>query len=198
MAQTGLYYHTQLESKVSIAPHELDADLDEHILRNLKMKVENKCNEHGIIIRVTRLINYQYGMIDKTNLTGTTIYKVEYECLICSPRKDVDITGSIENILAGYIVAQNGPVVITVSINNVESQKFEIKDGNLYYTKTKKQLEKGDFIKVSVINNSNNLGEKRITTTCKLLDLASKDDIAKYHEEQKLIHGNNTTDDEFI
>ena len=196
MTQSGLYYHTQLKSKVSIAPNELDGDLDNHILKNLRSKVENKCNEHGIIIRVTRVLSYEYGMIDKTNFTGTTIYKVEYECLICSPRKDVEIVGIIDNIIEGYLVARNGPVVIVVSINNVESQKFQIKDNSLVYLKTKKAVEKGDYIKVSVINTSNNLGEKRTTTICKLLDIATKDDISKFNDEQNLINGDNIADDE--
>lgn len=196
MAQSGLYYHTQLNSKVSIAPNELDADLDDHILKNLRSKVENKCNEHGIIIRVTRVLSYEYGMIDKTNFTGATTYRVNYECLICSPRKDVEIIGIVDNIIEGYLVARNGPVVIVVSVNNVESQKFQIKDNLLIYNKTKKPVEKGDHIKVSVINTSNNLGEKRTTTICKLLDIASKDDTKNFEDEQNLINGDDAAENE--
>lgn len=202
MAQTGLYYHTQLKSKVSVAPSELDADLEEHILKNLRLKIENKCSEHGIVIRITRIIPLPpntYGIIDKTNFTGTATYNVEYECLLCSPRQDVEIIGVIDNIIEGYFIARNGPVAIAVSINNVESQKFEIREGSLIYKQTKKPIQKGDHIKVSVIQTSNTLGEKRITTICKLLDLANKADVKKFEEEQNLIHGNNVAEqDDFI
>lgn len=198
MAQINLYYKTQLETKVSLLPEQINGNIDDNILNNLRVKVEGKIDENGIVIKINRLIDYTYGMIDKTNFMGTTVYTVKYECLLCSPIKSLEIIGVVDNIVKGYIIGRNGPVIIVVEFNNINPQIFEISNNTIVDLQTKKPIEKGNYIKVSIININNNLGEKNIVVMCKLLSFASEDEITHFHEEQQLISGGHDTNQEFI
>ena len=170
MAQISLYYRTQLETKVSLLQEQIDGNMDDHILENLKAKIEGKTIDNGIVLKINKLIDYSYGMIDKANFMGTTVFPVKYECFICSPTKDLEIICVLENIVKGYLIAKNGPIIVVIQFNNIDMQKFEI-SGNTIITKSKVPIEKGNYLKVSIISINNNIGEKNIVTMCKLLNI---------------------------
>lgn len=204
MAQLNLYYPTQLETSVSLLPEQLDGNIDKHILTNLKAKSEGKSTENGIEIRINKIIEYKHGMIDKANLMGTTVYKVKYECFLCSPVKDMEIICSIQNIVRGFLICKNGPVTIAIetNYNGIDTQNFDIKNDEVYYKKGKesKLLEKDDIVKTVVINVKSNLNDKTIVAICKLIDMADKNAVKKYHNDQKMIINGKSDeeDDEFI
>lgn len=195
MAQINLYYRTQLESKVSLLPEQIDADIDTHLLNNLKAKIEGKTNDHGIVLKIVRLIDYGYGIIEKINFMTTTVYEVKYECFICSPTKNLEIICILQSIIKGYLIAKNGPVIIAVESNNFDTQKFKMENGELLY-KDGTKIKKGDYLKVSIINIKNNLGERKITTVCKLLNKASDEEIRLFENDQRLIADENDDIDE--
>lgn len=196
MAQLNLYYQTQLVTKVSVLPEQLNGNLDNHILENLKMKIEGRVIDEGIVLHVNKLINYDYGMIDKSNFMGTTVYQVIYECFICSPIKDLEIICVIDNIVKGFLIGRNGPIRVAIQFNNIDNSKFEIND-NTIYSKAKRAVQKGDHLKVAIISIKHDLGEKHIMAMCKLLDFADKNEIRKFNDEQASVTGN-TGDKEFI
>jgi DNA-directed RNA polymerase subunit E'/Rpb7 len=198
MIQNILYYPTQLETKVPLLPNQIDGGIDEHLLSNLREKVEGKTDENGIIMRVIKLIDYDYGMIDKSNFMATTVYRVKYECLLCSPIKDLEIICVVDNIIKGFLIAHNGPVYIAVRFDNIDAQRFHINGNNITHLKSKKIIQKGDHLKVSVININSNQGEKNMIAMCKLLDMADRDDIKRYENEQALIMSESIGNQEFI
>ncbi|MEM0354095.1 MAG: hypothetical protein QXW79_00800 [Thermoplasmata archaeon] len=187
MAQINLYYQTQLETKVSLLPEQINQNMDDHLLENLKAKVEKKTIDVGIVMRVNRIVDYEYGMIDKSNFMGTVVYNVKYECLICSPMKNMEIICVLDNIIKGYLIGRNGPVIVAVEFDNIDTQKFEISGNTVIHTKTKRQIRKGDYLKVSIINANNNMGEPNIVTICKLINFAEDDEIKKFEEDQRMI-----------
>jgi DNA-directed RNA polymerase subunit E'/Rpb7 len=186
MSQVNLYYRTQLENKVSLLPEQIDGEIDNHILENLRVKVEKKITDIGYVVRITRLISYKHGMIDKTNFMGTTVFPVEYECFICSPVKDLEIICHVENIVDGYIVSRNGPITVVVDINNIDTQRFDVVEKKIVLLKTKKPIEKGNFIKVSIININSDVGENTMVSMAKLLNIATADEIKLYEKDQNL------------
>ena len=97
MAQRNLYFRAQLDTKVSLLPKQLDGDIDNHLLKNLKVKMEGKNIDGGLVLKVNKLIGYHDGLIDKVNLMGTTVYHVDYDCYLCSPVKDLEIICVIDN-----------------------------------------------------------------------------------------------------
>lgn len=199
MAQIRLYYQTQLETKVSLLPEQINGDIDNNILDNLKSKIDTKSIENGIVIRIIKLIDYDYGMIDKANLQGSTVYKVKYECLLCSPIADLEMICVIDNIVKGYLICRNGPIVVAIPFINIDTSIFKIIGDTVQHISTNKEISTGSYLKVSIIDVNNNLGEKKIVAMCKLLNIASKNDIKNFKEEQDLIE-NEITDNnvEFI
>jgi len=199
MAQISLYYQTLLETKVSLLPEQINGNMDDHLLANLKAKIEKRVIDNGIVLKINRLIDYDYGMIDKTNFLGTVVYTVKYECFICSPTKNLEIICVLSNIVKGYLICQNGPIVIAIQFNNIDKQKFERNGNNIIHIKNKTPVKKGDHLKVSVISINNNLGEQKITTMCKLLNLADKAEIKRFENDQLLVTNGTIDDDqEFI
>ena len=195
MAQISLYYRTQLETKVSLLPEQIDGNMDDHLLKNLKAKIEGKTNENGIVLKINKLIDYSSGMIDKANFMGITVFPVKYECFICSPTKDLEMICVLENIVKGFLIAKNGPVVVVIQYNNIDTKKFEISDKNILFSKTKTPVKKGDHLKAAIISINNNLGEKNIVTMCKLLNLATKEEIKLFEEDQMMATNGNIDDD---
>jgi len=187
MSQINLYYQTQLDIKVSLLPSQITGNIDDFILENLTKKIKSKTVENGIVIKVYRLIDYDYGIIDKANLMGTTVYTVKYECLLCSPVKDLEIICILDNIVKGYLIGNNGPVTIAVQYSNIDTHKFSVNGNSITHIKSGKEISKNDYIKVLVINVNSNMGENNIITICKLIDIANPEDIKRYMDDQRLI-----------
>ena len=205
MANLSLYYKTILETSVSLLPDQINQNIDENLLKNLKTKVEGKSTENGIEIKIVRLIDYNYGIIDKSNFMGTTVFKVKYECFVCAPVADLEIVCLINNIVKGYYVASNGPLVVVIPINNIDFQKFEISNDMIQRKHkedsedTKETIVKGQYVKVSIINIKNNYGDAIIVSMCKLIDIASDAEIEKFKGDQNTLSNKTEIDsDEFI
>lgn len=195
MAQNSLYYKTVLESTISLLPEQLDGNMDDHMLSNLKTKIEGKTIDSGIVLKINKLVDYNYGIIDKVNFMGTTVYSVKYECFICSPTKDLEIICVLDYIVKGYLIGRNGPVIVAIQFNNIDTSKFEIRNDSVIYSKTKAGIKKGDHLKVSIININNNLGETKIVTMCKLLNLADKEEVKQFEKDQLLVTDGSMDDD---
>lgn len=199
MANMNLYYLTQLETKVSLLPEQINRNIDDHILQNLKAKIEGKTIGNGIVLKINKLIDYKYGMIDKTNFMGTTVFQVNYECFICSPTKNLELICVVDNDkIKGFVVCSNGPVVIAIHFNNIDPEKFEINENSLVPIKTKKPIKMGDHLKVSVINVKMNLGEPEIVVMAKLINLASKEEIKAFEKDQLIATNSQVNDDQIF
>lgn len=190
MAQIGLYFQTTLDTKVSLLPEQINGDMDRYLLKNLKAKIEGKAIDSGIVIKINGLIGYNHGMIDKANFMGTTVYVVKYECFICSPTANLEIICVINNFVKGFMLGSNGPVTVVVPFNNIDLTKFENQGDQIINKKTKTPIEKDNYVKVSVVNINNNLGEKKMVVLCKLVGVADEDDIRRYSQEQESIRDN--------
>jgi len=177
-----------------LLPHQINGNIDESILENLTKKVKGKTMAHGIVIKIHRMIDYNYGIIDKTNFMGTTVYSVKYECLLCSPIKNLEIVCAIHNIVTGFIIGQNGPVTVAIQLNNIDKNKFDVTGDTVKHIATKKIITKQDYIRVSIININSNLGEHNIMTICKLIDIANERDIERFKEDNLMISDENFND----
>lgn len=101
--------------------------------------------------------------------------------------KNAEIVCVLDNIVKGYLIGKNGPIIAAIQFNNINQQKFELSGDSIIYLQGKRPIQKGDHLKVSIININNNLGERRIMTMCKLLDIADKAAMQQYEDEQRLI-----------
>lgn len=195
MANINLYYRTQLDTKVSLLPEQIDENIDDHILQNLKAKIEGKTISSGVVLKINKLISFNYGIIDKANFMGTTVYKVKYECFLCSPTINLEIICVVDNDkIKGFLICSNGPVTIAIQFNNIDTEKFEIRDNIIISTKTKKPIKIGDHVKISIINVNISLGEQRIVAIGKLINMARMDEIKSFEEDQLMVTGGHADD----
>ena len=194
MAQQSLYYRTELETKISVFPNQLNGDIDDHILANLKEKVEGKTMENGLIIRVNELIDYWNGVIDGINNMGTTVFNVKYECYICSPTKNLEVTCRVQSIIKGYIVSMNGPLSSAVQISMIDDKFFNVNGDTVTHIESDRVISHGDYIKVSIAGINSMFKKQNIMVYGKLLGFATDDEIEIYKEEQRLVKGLNRND----
>jgi DNA-directed RNA polymerase subunit E'/Rpb7 len=201
MAQAKLCFYTELTVKVSMLPYQLDSKFDQHLLHNTKNKLEGKTIDSGLVIRVNNILNYNNGIIDKTNFMGTTTMTVECQALICSPQKDQEIVCQIVNVtIKGYLLVKNGSLLVAIRYAQMDAKKFDYDDTGktvkILYKKNEKasliELKNDMHVKVSLLNIKKNLNARTITADGKLLDIATDSEIKTYEEERAMIMGLDT------
>lgn len=193
MAQIGLYYHSTLEQKVSLLPHQLDGDMDDYLLQNLRVKVEGRNIDAGNVLKVQNIISYNLGVVGEINFMATVVYRVKYNCLLCSPVRNLEIVCVIENVnVKRLIVARNGPLNIIMHDNASDADKFKVENNQTIYKKTGTALRIGDFVRVVIISTNINRGEKNMLCMAKLLDIANEDQIKRFESEQAQFTHNKT------
>lgn len=196
--QQSPYYRTQLSTKISLQPSQIGYDIDEHILNNLKIKVEKKTNEYGFVISVIRIISYGYGAIDKVNFMGVTEIPVVYECFICSPVAGMNIVCKYIDIVKGIIINENGPMLVIVEINRIDFKKFEIREKEIFNIEENRALAFGSLLKVSIINITHNLGEANIHVLAKLINVPTAEEEEEYKRDQLLFTGGTHGDEDIF
>jgi DNA-directed RNA polymerase subunit E'/Rpb7 len=199
MAQLKCYFQTQLETDIVILPEQLDGDLEDHIFDNLREKVEKKCVEHGYVMRVNRIIEHGKGFINGDILTVPIVFKVKYDCYFCSPVKNLEMVCMINNLYPGFLMAENGPVKIIISYQNIDLEKFAVDNNHdLRYKSSNDKLESGQFIKVSIMTVQFVLYENRIAALARLVDTANKKEVEQYQKDLSYTSSGATEAKEFI
>ena len=117
---------------VSVSPHQIGNNLYTYLKKNLKEKLENKCNDLGYIVEIFKINEYYAEFIKPSDFSGNCQFAVNYECRICKPQRNDIIVGKIININR-MIVAKNGPIDIIIPYDNINNSKFKINNNILYY-----------------------------------------------------------------
>jgi DNA-directed RNA polymerase subunit E'/Rpb7 len=198
MAQTSLYTQIKLETQITINANNLDSMLDDHLLAILKRKVEGNTVEVGVVVKVIRIVDYKRGVVSSTNFMAPIMFDLVYECLLCCPKEGLEIICEVQKFVKGYVAAKNGPVIAALQLSHVDPQIFLIENKDIIRKSDNRKLEKNNLIKVLVVNNKFNLGEKDICSICKLVDFANDNEIKRYENEQKLISNIDTNESVFI
>ncbi len=204
MAAIGnLYFKTWLTTRVSLFPEQITGDIMDNLLTNLKRKVEKKTVEEGIVVRVERmklLEDGDEGIVNRINFTGTTDYKITYECVLCAPLKEIEITAKLTKIIPEMMIFKNGPIqAVTMSGTNTASNIFENIDGRIRIINKKsplKYLQIGSFVKLTIINYCIDPDTQNIVCQCYLSNLPSDKEISKFKKEQQLFNGVEDDDDD--
>jgi DNA-directed RNA polymerase subunit E'/Rpb7 len=160
----------------------------------LKKKVEKKCNKVGFVDEVYRIIEYSDGIMLLENLNGNIIYNITYHCKICIPIENTIIIGNIRVINQELVIAINGPIMIFIPKENIDTNIWDIPEGYLN-KKTKKKLLPGDYIQIQIIDKRINQNDSQIKTIGKLLDYATPEDVEIYFGSKIITE---TTETNFI
>ena len=97
-----------LQTSLNINSRDLNKDIDNIILINLKKKYEGKCSEHGYIMKdSTNLINRKLGNIITINNCSYVNYIVNYNADILYPSEGDELEITVDRVnkmgVLGYI-----------------------------------------------------------------------------------------------
>lgn len=180
------------KTRISIEPFHMNSDIENNMKNILKEKVEKKCNEYGYVDTVYRIIKYSECVMPPENLNGCAISFVTYHCKLCIPIENTIIICIIKVISQELIVATNGPLMIFIPKENVDTNIWDIPD-NYVNKKTKKRLLIDDYIKIQIMAKRINQNDIQIKIIGYLINLASPEEVNTYFGSQ--IATNKITDE---
>ena len=173
------YRNIKQHTRISIEPYHMNSDIKNNMKIILKKKVEKKCNKNGFIDEVYKIIEYSDGMMPAENLNGAAIYNITYHCKLCIPIENTVIVGQVRVINQELVVSINGPIMIFIPKENVDTNVWDIPEG--YLNKIKKnKLASGDYIKIQIVDKRINQNDSQIKAIGKLLDFATTEEVDKF------------------
>jgi len=145
--------NTTLSTRISLLPHQMNNEIYHHLKYNLEKKVQGKCNEFGYVIKVLKIENYDDGVIEAENFTGSAVYNINYLASICIPVEKTQIIVKVENINNAIILALHGPISCVITPDKINTDLF-INEMGRYFSKKedKQELKKGDLVKVTILS----------------------------------------------
>jgi DNA-directed RNA polymerase subunit E'/Rpb7 len=171
-------------SKVQLKPHQLNSDIEQNMELNLRNKVEKKCNKYGFIDKIYKIISYEDGEMKRENLSGFIDYKVTYECNMCIPIENTLIVAKILSINQELIMASNGPIIIFIPKNNIDTNTWKY-DSNYINKQTDQPLEINNLVKILILKTKINQNDTQIKVIGKVLELGTKEEILTYYNNKE-------------
>jgi len=178
-------------TRISVEPYHMNSDIENNMKNIVKDQTEKRCNKYGFVDTVYRIVKYSEGIMPPENLNGCAIYDITYHCKICIPIEKTIIIGIIKVISQELIVATNGPLMIFIPKENIDTNIWDIPD-NYVNKKTGKKLMIDDYIKIQIMAKRINQNDIQIKIIGYLIDIALPDEIDKYFGTQ--ISSKNTDD----
>ena len=166
-------------TKISLEPYQLNSDIINNLLSNLKKKVEKKCNKFGYVDEVYKISYYSEGIMEPENLSGNVHFEIDYDCKLCLPIENSIIIGYIKVVNSELVIAINGPIYIFIPRNNINTKYWNVSE-NIYNIEKKKKLEIESYVYIKIIDKRINDQALQIKIIGELLDFASEEDIDKY------------------
>jgi len=173
------YRNIKQYTRISVEAYHMNSDIRNNMKIILKKKVEKTCNKNGFVDEVFKILEYSDGIMPPENLNGSAIYNITYHCKICIPIENTIIIGQVKVINQELVVSINGPIMIFIPKENVDTNIWDIPDGYMHKIK-KKKLISGDYIKIQIIDKRINQNDSQIKSIGKLIDFATIEEIDKY------------------
>ena len=157
------YFNFELYTTLLLSPNQMNNNLYVNLKKNLKSKVEKKCNKIGYIINVYNILSYDDGILEAEDFTGSAKYNIKYSARLCCPVENTFIICKIENMNKLLIKAKNGPILIIINNNNINTDNFK-KDNEQNIIHKNKMLKVNDYIIIKVLAKKLNNNDIRICT----------------------------------
>jgi DNA-directed RNA polymerase subunit E'/Rpb7 len=173
------YRNIKQYTKILIEPYHMNSDIRINMKNILQKKIEKKCNKNGYVEEVYRIIEYSDGIMLPENLSGSAIYNIAYHCKICLPIENTIIIGLVKIINQEIIIANNGPIMIFISKENIDVNVWDVND-NYLNKNNKEKLKINNYVKIQIIDKRINQYDVKINVIGKLLDFASEEEVDTY------------------
>jgi DNA-directed RNA polymerase subunit E'/Rpb7 len=174
------YKNTTQYTKIQMKPHMMNSDIQNIMKLVLRKKVEKRCNKHGFIDVVYRIENFNEDDLRAENLSGCANYDISYHCRLCIPIEESIIIAQVKAINQELVLATNGPIMIFIPKDNIDTKVWDISDKFLN-KKDKVNLKLNNYIKIKVVNKRINQGDHQIKVIGNLLDFATEDEVSNYY-----------------
>ena len=166
--------NTTLSTRVSLFPMQMNNEIYYHLKQNVEKKVQGKCNEFGYVIKVLKIEDYNDGVIDAENFTGSAVYNIRYLASLCVPVEKTQIIVKIENINNAIILGLHGPISCVITPDKINTELFTNEIGKYYIRK--QELKKGDLVKITILS-------KKLYKNDIMISLGFLDDMATQDEQ---------------
>ena len=178
------YIDTELYSRILIRPQQINNDIYINLKNNLKKKVEKKCNKYGFITKIYKILDFSEGEIVPENFDSSVIFNVKFSCRICLPVTDSYIICKIDLLNKSLIKASNGPIVCIIGVNYINKKIFSLNNkGDIIDNNRNEVIKSNDYIVVNIKGTNFFPGDERIVILGGLQNLATKEEIKNYYNE---------------
>lgn len=171
-----LYIVTEQKTQITLPPHKINNNIYENIKNKLRDNMEKRCNTEGYLSEIYEIEKYKKNMVKMDDLTCSVTFNVVFNCRMCVPRKQQQIICIVEESNQMLIKATNGPIIVIIPSDSINSDKFMIdRMGRIRYKIKKsgdsKSVDKGDYIFATLTGVQISLKSQYIYACAKLDDM---------------------------
>jgi DNA-directed RNA polymerase subunit E'/Rpb7 len=157
LTQNDIYFHTQINRRVSLNPRFLDVDFAKYIEKIVKNNVEGRCIREGYVVPGTTIIlERSMGNLNNNQFNGNIIYDVKIGVKICNIPVNSVVKAPIIKMNKLGLLAELGPLMIIVP-KEIHTNKDVFKD-----------IKIGDEIELLIIGKTFELNSKKISVYARL------------------------------
>lgn len=170
---------------IEIEPDQLNNNLSLNIKNKLK-EMEGKCiYDYGCIILVHNVVKFNRGVIREYNEDGLVTFNVTFNCRICRPLKDMIIGCKIDNINQNLMKLSNGPIIIVIQNEHVNSNEFRFDSiqNTIKHIKSGQELKVGNLVKVLIYQTRFTYKDTKIFAIGQLLNVLNESETELYNND---------------
>ena len=157
LTHNDIYFHTQINRRVSLNPRFLDMDFAKYIEKIVKNNVEGRCIREGYVVPGTTIVlERSMGNLNNNQFNGNIIYDVKIGVKICNIPVNSVVKAPIIKMNKLGLLAELGPLMIIVP-KEIHSNKDAFKD-----------IKIGDEIELLIIGKTFELNSKKISVYARL------------------------------
>ena len=157
LTQNDIYFHTQINRRVSLNPRFLDLDFAKYIEKIVKNNVEGRCIREGYVVPGTTIVlERSMGNLNNNQFNGNIIYDIKIGVKICNIPVNSIVKAPIIKMNKLGLLAELGPLMIIVP-KEIHSNKDAFKD-----------IKIGDEIELLIIGKTFELNSKKISVYARL------------------------------
>lgn len=181
------YIDTVLYTTVLLPPNMLDNNIYLNLKTNLDNKVLNKCyKNYGFINDIYEILEYNDGVIEAENLSGSVLFDVVFSCRLCMPLIKKKIVCQVERVNKILITAKNGPILVIITNERINDKIFFTDNNNsVRYRKdgTSHILKPKEYVKLEIQSRTFDDGGDKIKTIGFLDDIATEEEVQDYFKQ---------------
>jgi DNA-directed RNA polymerase subunit E'/Rpb7 len=183
------FIDTILYTTVALHPSQLNNNIYSNLKQNLSNKLEKRCyKNYGYVSKIYEILERTNKNIIPEDNNACGIFNVKFSCRLCHPLENTQIICKV-NLSNDVLVSLVRPpihVIVSTDDDRINHSIF-MKDPHEKKIKVKKTgetLEKGMFVKTTILSKKFTDKDKRIIILGSLDDIATDEEIEQFYNEE--------------